>query len=506
MGLLQRKCACGQHTGGGECEDCRKKSQKESASGGLPAIVGEALFSSGQPLGAGVRAFMEPRIGHDFSQVRVHTGDVASRSAAAVDALAYTVGSDVVFRNGLYAPEMAEGRKLLAHELTHVVQQGKGLTPSSGLNVAPPSSPAEREAESVAGTVQNGARSSPFIPIGSYPLQLARQQSSQAAAPAQTAPAASSSEMTRSEFEGIMRRRYLVADIHTGTFEEQRVSLPRQGTPAGSGLTQSVWQSWDPGDASPVYSRIIRAFEEFENRIGGVPPVEQIVFYDMDYEITPAGAAVPRPDTGASFGAGHLTVYRAATTSRKPLPISRSNARGTYPSVVAGVVGVPGQTPGAPLPVPTPEQDVTRIVEHEMGHGLAEAAMRENPATFNEYRRAVGWTPGLNPELYDVGVPAVRTALDNGTPPPATHRITEGDWNHPRWIEQPLSDYMVAGGPGEDFAEAVMVYVNNPGLLRSRSPERYRFLDRRRESWLPQLLRRPPVGDFPVPRGDQQLA
>ncbi|MEP7012878.1 MAG: DUF4157 domain-containing protein [Acidobacteriota bacterium] len=96
--------------------------------GEAPAVVGEALRSPGQPLGAGVRAFMEPRIGHDFSRVLVHTGDVASRSAAAVDALAYTVGSDVVFRDGQYAPETPEGRKLLAHELTHVVQQRESPT------------------------------------------------------------------------------------------------------------------------------------------------------------------------------------------------------------------------------------------------------------------------------------------------------------------------------------------------------------------------------------------
>jgi hypothetical protein len=94
-----------------------------AGSGEAPAVVGEALRSPGQPLGAGVRAFMEPRIGHDFSRVRVHTGGLASRSAAAVDALAYTVGNDVVFRDGQYAPGTIEGRKLIAHELTHIVQQ-----------------------------------------------------------------------------------------------------------------------------------------------------------------------------------------------------------------------------------------------------------------------------------------------------------------------------------------------------------------------------------------------
>lgn len=93
--------------------------------GEAPAVVGEALRSSGQPLGPGVRAFMEPRIGHDFSRVRVHTDELAARSARSVDALAYTVGSDVVFGTGQYAPETPAGRGLLAHELTHVVQQSQ---------------------------------------------------------------------------------------------------------------------------------------------------------------------------------------------------------------------------------------------------------------------------------------------------------------------------------------------------------------------------------------------
>lgn len=71
-----------------------------------------------------VRTYFEPRFGQDFSQVRVHTDARAVESAQAVNALAYTVGRNIVFRAGQYAPGTAEGRRLLAHELTHVVQQG----------------------------------------------------------------------------------------------------------------------------------------------------------------------------------------------------------------------------------------------------------------------------------------------------------------------------------------------------------------------------------------------
>jgi hypothetical protein len=96
------------------------------ASLGAAPLVQEALRSGGQPLPAQTRAFMEPRFGHDFGGVRVHTGAEASRSAEAVAARAYTVGNDVVFRAGAYQPHAPEGAHLIAHELAHVVQQSRG--------------------------------------------------------------------------------------------------------------------------------------------------------------------------------------------------------------------------------------------------------------------------------------------------------------------------------------------------------------------------------------------
>jgi hypothetical protein len=106
--VLQRKCACGTHRiGGGVCAECGK--EKETLQGAslsargrgmdgdaeVPPIVHEVLRSPGQPLDAATRAFFEPRFGHDFSDVRVHTDARAADSALAVNALAYTVGHDV---------------------------------------------------------------------------------------------------------------------------------------------------------------------------------------------------------------------------------------------------------------------------------------------------------------------------------------------------------------------------------------------------------------------------
>jgi hypothetical protein len=84
--------------------------------------------STGQPLDAGTRAVVEPRFGQDFGHVRVHTDAAAARSAEAIHAKAYTAGSDIVFGPGQYAPHSDSGRRLLAHELTHVAQQAAGQT------------------------------------------------------------------------------------------------------------------------------------------------------------------------------------------------------------------------------------------------------------------------------------------------------------------------------------------------------------------------------------------
>jgi hypothetical protein len=94
----------------------------------VPPSVHQVLRSEGQPLDAITLGFMESRFGQDFSGVRVHTDSSAAQSARDVNAHAFTVGNNVVFGPGEFAPRTNEGRKLLAHELTHVVQQGKATS------------------------------------------------------------------------------------------------------------------------------------------------------------------------------------------------------------------------------------------------------------------------------------------------------------------------------------------------------------------------------------------
>lgn len=196
-GILQRQCACGQHTpGGGECDSCRRNGQTgvlqrartrtgrtSTEPPAAPPIVQDVLRSPGRPLDEATRSFMEPRFGRDFSslstlspglqtarlavgpeedaferqaqvsarrildndrsdtnpapgvdfsRVRVHTGPQAAAAARSVNAQAFTVGQHMVFAEGMYRPESSSGKRLLAHELTHVVQQSS-LSPISPL-------------------------------------------------------------------------------------------------------------------------------------------------------------------------------------------------------------------------------------------------------------------------------------------------------------------------------------------------------------------------------------
>ena len=131
---IQRMCAaCA--SGKGLCPKCaeekKQQLQRKEANGSealeIPATVHEVIGTSGQPLDAATRDFMESRFGHDFSHVRVHTDKRAAESASAINALAYTVGSNVVFGSGRYAPDAIIGQRLLAHELAHVIQQSKNF-------------------------------------------------------------------------------------------------------------------------------------------------------------------------------------------------------------------------------------------------------------------------------------------------------------------------------------------------------------------------------------------
>jgi hypothetical protein len=130
-GIVQRTCACGRTPGpDGECAECkaRRLAVQQVAARDASPVAPDAesklrAVRGGRPLAAGDRSFFESRLGVALGGVRVHDDAAADAAAHAVGALAYTLGSSVVFRRGHYVPESAAGRRLLAHELAHVVQQ-----------------------------------------------------------------------------------------------------------------------------------------------------------------------------------------------------------------------------------------------------------------------------------------------------------------------------------------------------------------------------------------------
>lgn len=177
--FLRRKCNCfGSSSFSGLCEECsrkklsvRSKAVGEAAPFSVPPVVREVLNSPGQPLDPQTLALMESRFGHDFSRVRVHAEASAAESAQAINALAYTVGSRIVFAGGKYAPLMVEGRRLLAHELAHVIQQSRNMPAHPSLEMSPPDGRAEVEADRAATLIDSGSSPRQFLDTGRTGLQ-----------------------------------------------------------------------------------------------------------------------------------------------------------------------------------------------------------------------------------------------------------------------------------------------------------------------------------------------
>jgi hypothetical protein len=159
--VVQRQCACG-----GTCAKCQEEEQQRqvqrSSAAQAPAEFNGIPASTGEQLDPSTRRPMEAHFGADLADVRVHTGSEAAKSATSIDALAYTSGRDIYFASGMYAPSSDSGRRLLAHEVAHVVQQSSGKEPtlaaksSHGAKIGAPDDPLETEAERAADSFMTG--------------------------------------------------------------------------------------------------------------------------------------------------------------------------------------------------------------------------------------------------------------------------------------------------------------------------------------------------------------
>ena len=157
--MLQRKCGGSCH-----CDACAKKARQaaRTAPSAAPPIVRQVLNSAGQPLDTATRGAMEQRFGHDFGRVRIHADGKADASARAVGASAYAVGPHIVFARGQYAPATKAGEMVLAHELTHVLQQPVHAG-SGEIRLGEAGDAHEREANSIATQVMGGASAKPQV-------------------------------------------------------------------------------------------------------------------------------------------------------------------------------------------------------------------------------------------------------------------------------------------------------------------------------------------------------
>ncbi len=187
-GILQRKCACGQFTGGGTCEGCKRSEgmlqrHPPSASGASAAatigasqpavttsqssaepgpatvdVLNRAAAESGRSIHEPLRSRLGEQFGQDFTQVRVHSGPASADAAQRVGARAYTLGTDIHLSREARGLSGRDLDQLLAHEAVHTVQQGgHAVTPHAALTVSHPADAAEQEAERLAESITSGA-------------------------------------------------------------------------------------------------------------------------------------------------------------------------------------------------------------------------------------------------------------------------------------------------------------------------------------------------------------
>jgi hypothetical protein len=314
---------------------------------------------SGQSLEEGVQRQMESVFGTDFSHVRVHTNAEADALNRSVNALAFTIGSDVFFRNGMHCPSSTSGRELLAHELTHVVQQ-TGASVQTKLAVGPPDDEFEKEADRVAHAVVAAESASPvqrYRASGESTIQ--RQETS-----------------NPEDMEDQLRQQGLIQAKRAGTGVVQRVNIDaginrmliqrRGGATAGqlsvntnvigAGLTAGhAWLAYTPGGGTmTTYGTWgnrtpIGLYRDLE--LGYPPAASRTTDLDATDYSALASFAAANDDWGyinncASFAARGWLAVTSESLSYTSLGIPNPSALGN--GIVAANGGTAGVLPAAP--------------------------------------------------------------------------------------------------------------------------------------------------------------
>jgi len=368
-GILQRKCGCGQHSiSGSECNQCSKnhlslqRSTKNTdfktrnSASAWPAVQA-VLRSPGRPLDSATRAFMEPRFGRDFSRVWIHTGVQAAESARAVNAAAYTVGPHVVFGEGRYTPYTSAGQRLIAHELTHTIQQrGDASSTTDALEVSQPNDSYEQEADRLTDRVLAapaesavGAEPQPFSvsssPLRVGPVRLARQEESSPVTPPSlvlpseggATPMASGPECSRARSWG----QSMPWPNQSFSGDRGFAYIPADGYPGGGGLlvtgtsvTIRITARWEEQIPDP-------ADRPSDQRSRRADRPQYYLTWDGwvdDCDVTRAGSSASNVRSGnLSIGTEHTLRFQNLIPGRYGLQINPSTASAEPNRVLTGM-------------------------------------------------------------------------------------------------------------------------------------------------------------------------
>ena len=336
----------------------RSSARRPSSGAATPAppVVGAALASAGTALPAAVRARFEGRLGHELGNVRVHDGATAAESARAVNALAYTVGEDVVFDTGRFAPETTLGQQLLLHELTHVVQGRRGVAATgSALMVAPADTAEEREAHTVANSGLGGSKRAA---LAGAPHRLRRFQSPEHvkigddALPGQTATILGYGSMPIGEliaiagdfFESLQQIQDLAHQSAAGRAEidcaRQKVRSP--GTTCADAAAEEAVSSRYEQLAARNWTHFSTGTLGHTNRDAYIDYHSRAITSAWLAGLSPLSVQPAMPEAIEGFGLHFLTDAFSAGHVRTPREQLRTDWNGRYPSFADNLISMIG--------------------------------------------------------------------------------------------------------------------------------------------------------------------
>jgi len=275
-----------------------------------PAVQAQidGLRGGGEPLPESARAFFEPRFGYDFSHVQTHTGAHAAESAKAVKALAFTAGPNVVFGSGRYEPNTLEGRKLLAHELTHVVQQTPFLSRKTTL--------IQRFSEDAGSTAPEAqpASESPTAESAPTPASATAERAAETAAAATPSLSLIAEDSAGELAPGQMKKSEFLAELHSSVCRTAEEALARTGRSTEGCPYLDYWFGYY---SRQDRSHIERAIHKYAPEASSVTTASEYIslivarvrrsveLWAMTGEITgaPEGALSATPEAASAAGA-----------------------------------------------------------------------------------------------------------------------------------------------------------------------------------------------------------